>query len=72
MLTYEQKQEIWQQVHRDFPADEMMQELHLIRGFMAALKKQGEGKSYGELSDLVRQEYAEWKKTLDPANSRRG
>ena len=62
MLTQQQKQRIWRRVRRDFPEDEMMQQLHLIRGFMAAIEKRHATKSLQEVSELARHELIEWQK----------
>ena len=67
MLPIKEKKKIWEKVCKEFPNDQMMRDLHFIRGLMSALRKNKKA-NYKDLGLLVREEFNDWLKNHPEVN----
>ena len=63
MVTLEEKETLWRNVLKEFPADPMIGYLHFIRELVTVIRKRTKKvMSYREIGLIARKELAEWLK----------
>ena len=63
MITLEEKETLWRNVLKEFPADPMLRYLHFIRELMTVIRRRTEKvMSYKGIGLIARKELAEWLK----------